>query len=379
MAIQWYEKSTLARDLVFDRVPFWVQVYDIPFRFANKVVTEGICSGIGAVCPSNFSVMEGGDFTKVRVILDISKPLSRVRKITLDDGSVGWVSFKYERLPNICYWCGCITHGDKDYNLWIDNEGTLPVEARQYGAWLRAPLFNPIRKSTVVVPGFYKQKKENLCPTTTGGSTPTSKSQNPPVSQTAPAAHTQKVTTKSSPPIITNPILNNDSKISEDFPPGFKGRNFKKGNFTQQLQEIDKELAKFDDMEGIDINTESLPNQDSTTLLSLVSSQIHVPQIPILPVNGLFSSHTLESTSIISPLRDISNSQVTHKQGTHLPGPKWTRVARTAPGVSEVLDVHVGDKRILHSTINHRGLQKKSKSISQDDKENNLLLAAAGL
>ena len=96
MAIQWYEKSTPARDLVFDKVPFWVQVYDIPFRFANKVVAEGICSGIGEVCPSDFSVMEGSDFMRVRVILDISKPLSRGRKITLDDGSVGWVSFKYE-------------------------------------------------------------------------------------------------------------------------------------------------------------------------------------------------------------------------------------------------------------------------------------------
>ena len=51
----------------------------------------------------------------------------------------------------------------------------------------------------------------------------------------------------------------------------------------------------------------------------------------------------------------------------------------TAPGVLDVLDVHAGAKRILHSGINHRGLQKKSKSISQDDKENNQLLAAAGL
>ena len=136
MAIQWYEKSTLARDLVFDKVPFWVQVYDIPFRFANKVVAKGICSGIGEVCPLDFSVMEGGDFMRMQVILDISKPLSCGRKITLDEGSVGWVSFKYERLPNICYWCGYITHSDKDCDLWIDSEGTLPVEARQYGAWL---------------------------------------------------------------------------------------------------------------------------------------------------------------------------------------------------------------------------------------------------
>ena len=136
VAIQWYEKSTLARDLVFDKVPFWVQVYDIPFRFANKVVAKGICSGIGEVCPSDFSVMEGGDFMRMQVILDISKPLSCGRKITLDEGSIGWVSFKYERLPNICYWCGYITHSDKDCDLWVDSEGTLPVEARQYGAWL---------------------------------------------------------------------------------------------------------------------------------------------------------------------------------------------------------------------------------------------------
>jgi len=78
-------------------------------------------------------------------------------------------------------------------------------------------------------------------------------------------------------------------------------------------------------------------------------------------------------------LRDISNSQGTHQKGTHLPGPKWTHVARTAPGVSEILDVHAGDKRVLHSALNHRGLQKKLKSVSQDDKENNLLLAVAGL
>ena len=84
----------------------------------------------------------------------------------------------------------------------------------------------------MVVPGFYKQKKENLRPTTTGGPAPTSTPQNPPVSQTAPAAQTQKLTTKSSLPIITNPILNNDSRIFEDFPPGFEGQNFKKGNFT---------------------------------------------------------------------------------------------------------------------------------------------------
>ena len=124
---------------------------------------------------------------------------------------------------------------------------------------------------------------------------------------------------------------------------------------------------------------QNLYHQDSTTLLFPASSEIYVPQILIIPANGIFSSHNLESTSVISPLRDISNSQTAHKQGSHLSRPKWTRVARTAPRVYEVLNVHAGEKRILHLAINHRGLQKKSKSVSQDDKENNQLLAATGL
>lgn len=134
-------------------------MYDIPIRFMNKGVAEDIYSNISEVCPSIFSEMEGGDFFSVRVIVDISKPLSRDRKITLDNGSVGWVSFKYERLPNVCYWCGCLTHGDKYCDLWLDSEGTLPVEAHQYGAWMRAPTFSPSKKAKVVVLGFCAQRK----------------------------------------------------------------------------------------------------------------------------------------------------------------------------------------------------------------------------
>nr|POE48157.1 hypothetical protein CFP56_43970 [Quercus suber] len=139
-------------------------------------------------------------------------------------------------------------------------------------------------------------------------------------------------------------------RISEDFPPGFEGQNFKKGNFTQQLQEIDEELTKFDGMEGIDMNADSLPNQDSNTLLSPVSSENQASQIPILPVNGFSYFQTLESTSIKSPLRDISNSQGTHQQNTLLLGPKWTRVARIASGVSEILDIWL-ENRGCHDTV----------------------------
>lgn len=117
VAIQHYERSMHIREVCFNMVPFWVQVSDIPIRFMNREVTEGICLGIREVCPSDYAEMEGGDFMRARVLMDISKPLSQGRKITLDNGEVGWVSFKLERLPNICYWCGCLTHSDKECEL----------------------------------------------------------------------------------------------------------------------------------------------------------------------------------------------------------------------------------------------------------------------
>lgn len=47
--------------------------------------------------------MIAGDFLRVRVEVDISKPLYRGRKVILDDEEKVWVAFKYEKLPNFCY------------------------------------------------------------------------------------------------------------------------------------------------------------------------------------------------------------------------------------------------------------------------------------
>ena len=40
---------------------------------------------------------------RIRVVLDVSLPLCRGRVISLENGKSLWITFKYERLPNICY------------------------------------------------------------------------------------------------------------------------------------------------------------------------------------------------------------------------------------------------------------------------------------
>lgn len=65
VAIQWYEIWMLVRELCFDRISFWVHVYDIPVRFMNRVIAKGICLGIGEVRSSEPLVMEEGDYMRV--------------------------------------------------------------------------------------------------------------------------------------------------------------------------------------------------------------------------------------------------------------------------------------------------------------------------
>lgn len=69
------------------------------------------------------------------------------------------MSFKYESLPNICYWCGCLNHRDRDYDLRVESEGNLIKESQAYGVWIRATPFVKGRNSVVKVLGFYAAKK----------------------------------------------------------------------------------------------------------------------------------------------------------------------------------------------------------------------------
>ena len=110
----------------FNMVKFWIQVHDIPVRFRTRKVAKKICEAIDIVSrPEGNIEVEKDGFVRVRVMVDITKPLCRGRVISFESGRELWVSFKYERLPNLCYWCGYLTYTDRDCDLWIESEGTL--------------------------------------------------------------------------------------------------------------------------------------------------------------------------------------------------------------------------------------------------------------
>ena len=104
VVIQRYEKNTPLQDIRFNKTSLWVQVFDIPIRYMSKEVAEDICRSLGEVCSLETHPTEvGGCCVRVRVKVDVTQPLCRGRLVNLEEGDRVWVSFKYERLPIICY------------------------------------------------------------------------------------------------------------------------------------------------------------------------------------------------------------------------------------------------------------------------------------
>ena len=95
----------------------------------------------------------GGEFLRVRVSMDITKPLPRCCKLKCDGKHIGWALLKFERLPNFCNWCGRVNHVEKDCEVWFTGRKKLRKEDQQFGDWFRAEQFRSFRKSVVVVAG----------------------------------------------------------------------------------------------------------------------------------------------------------------------------------------------------------------------------------
>jgi hypothetical protein len=142
-------------NVVFDKVAFWVQIHNLPILSLKKEVARALCCGIGEVMKTTETEEElgGGRVMRLRVRVDITKPLCRGRKIGLANGKEGWAAFKYERLPNFCYWCGLVTHSEKDCGVWLRNRTSLGKKDQGYGAWMKAEVDRANRKVEVHVAG----------------------------------------------------------------------------------------------------------------------------------------------------------------------------------------------------------------------------------
>lgn len=86
--------------------------------------------------PANFNGL-WKEYVRIRIAMNIEKPLKRRMKLKKDANKWNWINFKYERVSSFCFVCGIIGHSESECNVVYANpEKTVE---RAYGAWLRAP------------------------------------------------------------------------------------------------------------------------------------------------------------------------------------------------------------------------------------------------
>jgi hypothetical protein len=105
-----------SKDLTFSHVSFWVQIHNLPIQRMTLDSAEAIGKTLGLVEKvANMDDERGGENCMwVRIHINVTEPLCRGRMIKLEENKKGWVAFRYKRLPNFCYWCGCLDHSEKD-------------------------------------------------------------------------------------------------------------------------------------------------------------------------------------------------------------------------------------------------------------------------
>jgi hypothetical protein len=121
----------------FKKAFFWVRMKNLPLACMGRDVGFKIGSSVGEVeeVDADKDGIGWGEFLRVKILIDLSKPLPRGRKLKFE-GESTWVSFQYERLPRFCFHCGVISHGHEGCqkrSVLRNHENTT-----EYGMWLKA-------------------------------------------------------------------------------------------------------------------------------------------------------------------------------------------------------------------------------------------------
>ncbi|MBA0550147.1 hypothetical protein Golob_021117 [Gossypium lobatum] len=88
-------------------LPFWIKIGPCSPEFDKKDLLHAIGVTFGGVIRSEII----GEFCRLRIELNVQKPLRRGIFVSTGNGNKCWIPFKYEKLPTFCFGCGRVGHG----------------------------------------------------------------------------------------------------------------------------------------------------------------------------------------------------------------------------------------------------------------------------
>ncbi|XP_042958084.1 uncharacterized protein At4g02000-like [Carya illinoinensis] len=116
--------------------PFWVRLHDLLLMARNEYIRRLVGGVLGEVLEVDLDKgeMEWGEYMRVRVLINISKPLLRQKRMIVEEGVSCWVRFSYERLPDLSFHCEILGHTLKECEAIDANQ--VDCQRLPYGPWL---------------------------------------------------------------------------------------------------------------------------------------------------------------------------------------------------------------------------------------------------
>lgn len=110
---------------------------------SDKIIKEvGNYIGVCVESCKNNLVGVWREYMRVRVTIDLFKPLKRRMKIRKSGDKWYWITFKYENVPT-CFICGILGHPDKYCSRLF--ETAEQDMAKPYGSWMRDPFKGQVK------------------------------------------------------------------------------------------------------------------------------------------------------------------------------------------------------------------------------------------
>lgn len=123
LVVQPWQRDLDPKDVTFSHVPVWVHILDLPPHCRTSNMARKIGSCLGEVLDSGvFELPDKSIILKVKVHIDISKPIKKGANIGSRTDGVIWVNFRYEKLPQFCFYCGKVGHGEQGCSLSSSDE-----------------------------------------------------------------------------------------------------------------------------------------------------------------------------------------------------------------------------------------------------------------
>lgn len=119
-------------------VDFWIQIHDLPVGYMSKAVGKQLGNFFGSFLQyeSNNNSSIWWEFMRLKVCIDVRKPLKRKKKICKKDRSEAVVLCKYEKLGDFRFTCGLLTHTERFYKKKL--EVGFEEIVKDWGSWLRS-------------------------------------------------------------------------------------------------------------------------------------------------------------------------------------------------------------------------------------------------